>query len=183
MQPPLLVLDLDETLLHSTTEATTRFTFSDGAHHTLLRPHLATFLEQLDPWWHFSVFTAAGSIYAQSVINGIRRHAFPRLELLFVFDRTRCTPRRNPSTGETTWLKDLKKVKRRGFPLERVLALDDTPEAFARHRGNHLHAPRWTGDPNDTFLLDVIPQLRSLAVEPNIRTALKQKRKDNFDER
>lgn len=69
------------------------------------------------------------------------------------------------------WLKDLNKVKRRGFPLERILVLDDTPAALARHRGNQLRAPRWTGNPKDTFLLDAIPLVKRLALEPNVRAA------------
>lgn len=171
--PPVLVLDLDETLLHSTIDPNTPADFTFGAYKTRLRPHLREFLQAIDPWWHVGIFTAAGHLYAQAMLEGIRAHAPFPLEPVFVFDRRRCTPRQDPDTGETTWLKDLKKVRRRGFNLERVLVLDDRPAGLARHRGNLLHAPAWEGDPTDTFLLDVLPTLERLSGVENIRTASK----------
>lgn len=170
---PLLVLDLDETLLHSTPEPIENPDFTTGAYNTRLRPHLREFLQVVEPWWHLAVFTAGGHLYAKDMLEGIRRHAPFPLEPVFFFDRRRCTPRRDPETGELTWLKDLKKVRRLGWNLERVLVLDDKSAGLARHRGNLLPAPEWTGDPNDTFLLDVLPTLERLAKEENIRTASK----------
>jgi len=170
---PLLVLDLDETLLHSTPDPTADADFTFGAYKTRLRPHLREFLEAIDRQWHVGIFTAAGALYAQAMLEGIRAHAPFPLEPVFVFDRRRCTPRQDPDTDETTWLKDLKKVRRRGFNLERVLVIDDRPAGLARHRGNLLHAPAWEGDPTDTFLLDVLPALERLATEGNVRTASK----------
>jgi len=166
---PLLVLDLDETLLHSTPEPITNADFTSSGYNTRLRPHLREFLEAVDPWWHLAIFTAAGQFYAQDMLEGIRRHTPFPLEPLFLFDRRRCTPRQDPDTGNVTWLKDLKKVRRKGFNLDKVLVLDDRPAGLARHRGNLLRAPEWTGDPNDTFLLDVLPTLKRLSQADNIR--------------
>lgn len=145
--PPLLVLDLDETLVHSTSEPVESPDFSDGAYNTRLRPHLREFLQAVDPWWHLAIFTAAGQIYAQDMLAGIRAHTRFPLEPLFVFDRRRCTPRRDPETGDLHHLKDLEKVRRKGFNLERVLVLDDKPAGLQRQRGNLLTAPALEGDP------------------------------------
>ena len=41
-------------------------------------------------------------------------------KLLFVWDSSRCTQRRNPYNGEYYSVKDLKKVKRNGYSLDRV---------------------------------------------------------------
>ena len=49
----------------------------------------------------------------------------------FVWSRTRCTPRFDYERWEKLYLKDLKKVKRRGYDLDRVLIVDDSPEKFS----------------------------------------------------
>lgn len=171
---PLLILDLDDTLLHTSTVLPARTPdFSDGAYHTLLRPHLREFLLEAQKRWNLAVFTAGGQFYARDMIEGIRRTTRVPFELEFVFDRRRCTPRTNFDTGEQVQLKDLKKVKRLGYRLERTLIIDDKPAGLARHRGNILRAPEWTGDPADTFLKDVLPLLEHLAQVENIRTTRK----------
>ena len=60
------MLDLDETLVH----------FKDSRYLTddqklKVRPGVAQFLEQLDPYYKFVVFTAAQKMYADFVINKI----------------------------------------------------------------------------------------------------------------
>ena len=170
MNPPLLILDLDETILHGTTEPLERAAdFCISEYHTYLRPHLAAFLRALRHDWMLGVWTAASPYYAEMAIGGIRRATGHPLHLAVQFDRMRCTPRRDPETDDRYWLKDLKKITRHGYELERILMIDDKPEGLARHRGNLLRAPAWTGDPRDTFLLELIPLLGRLREQENFR--------------
>ena len=174
MNPPLLILDLDETILHSTIAPLGREAdFRIGEYHTYLRPHLPAFLRALRHDWMLGVWTAATPAYAETAIHHIRQATGHPLHLAVRFDRLRCTPRRNPETQDTYWLKDLKKITRHGYPLERILVIDDKPESLTRHRGNLLRAPEWTGDPNDTFLLELIPTLGRLREQENFRTTPK----------
>jgi RNA polymerase II subunit A small phosphatase-like protein len=78
---------------------------------------------------------------------------------VFVWNVSRCTQRFDPDTAEHYWLKDLKKVKRRGFQMQRVLMIDDSPEKLGRQYGNHLRLIPFEGDPEDRELLDVLPFL------------------------
>ena len=69
MKSYLLVLDLDETLVH----------FKDSKYLTddqklKIRPGVAQFFEALDPYFTFTVFTAAQKMYADFVISRIDPH-------------------------------------------------------------------------------------------------------------
>ena len=71
------VLDLDETLVHSTLDTcdSPDFTFSvvfNGRRHIVnvkRRPHLAAFLEAAAALFEVVVFTASQKIYAEQLIN------------------------------------------------------------------------------------------------------------------
>ncbi len=79
------VLDLDETLVHSTLDTCDApdFAFSvdfNGRLHTVnvrRRPHLATFLEAAAALFEVVVFTASQKVYAEQLINVLDpgRHA------------------------------------------------------------------------------------------------------------
>lgn len=155
---PLLVLDLDETLLHSTTSTPEAgCDFDNGAYHTRLRPHLREFLEKVDPHYRVAIYTAAGLFYALDMIKGIRRATRYPFEPDTILDYRHCT-----HEGDLL-LKDLTHLEARGHDLRRAVALDDKPQGYALHPHNVLPAPAWTGDPDDTFLKDVTPTLLALA--------------------
>ncbi|KAK4402646.1 CTD small phosphatase-like protein 2 [Sesamum angolense] len=72
-----LVLDLDETLVHSTLEPCddADFTFSvnfnlkDHTVYVRCRPHLTDFLERVSRLFEIIIFTASQSIYAEQLLN------------------------------------------------------------------------------------------------------------------
>lgn len=72
-------------------------------------------------------------------------------------------------------VKDLTLLNR---PLERTLLLDPCPSHFeGAQPENALEVPRWTGDPKDTYLLDIIPFLETLALTgtdaiPDVRSVV-----------
>lgn len=72
-------------------------------------------------------------------------------------------------------MKDLKKVRRAGFPLKRVLMIDDTSRKLERHYGNHLPIKPFLGDSSDTELLDVLPFLDWIRGESDFRAVEKRK--------
>jgi carboxy-terminal domain RNA polymerase II polypeptide A small phosphatase len=87
----------------------------------------------------------------------------------FVWDRERCVQRYDPERLETYFAKDLKKVKRMGFSLDRVLIVEDTPQKVERNYGNAIYVCPFYGDPNDSELPKLGRYLRSLATVPNVR--------------
>jgi RNA polymerase II subunit A small phosphatase-like protein len=66
-------------------------------------------------------------------------------------------------------LKNLRKVKKRGFDLNRVLIIDDSAETAQHNVGNHLKLNEYNGEVDDSELSDVLPFLEWLAPHENYR--------------
>ncbi len=167
MQPLLVILDLDETLIHGTETPLDRPPdFCCGPYLIYRRPGLADFLDGLKEVFSVAVWTSADPTYASCVVENI----FPEdMELEFLWSRRRCTHRNIPETGEQQVFKNLKKVKRWGFALERVLVVDDSPSVYARSYGNLIQVRGYEGEAEDDELQLLGRYLRLLEDEPNVR--------------
>ena len=167
MDRKLLILDLDETLIFATeTHLSIPTDFKAGPYHVYRRPHLEKFLSFVCGHFEIAVWTSSSQAYAENVVANIFPKDFP---LSFVWDRRRCTSVFDPVTWGHVYVKDLRKVKRRGYRLESVIMVDDTPEKLVRHYGNHLRLEAFMGDPQDSELYDVQPFLVYLSEQENIR--------------
>jgi TFIIF-interacting CTD phosphatase-like protein len=163
----LLVLDLDETLVYSTEtplERTADFRVFD--YHVYRRPHLDGFLRSCMERFRMGVWTSSGSRYAGEVV----RQIFPTPEALeFVWCAERCTQRFDPEGPCHFTAKHLKKLRRRGYALERVLVVDDTPRKHYQNYGNLIRVREYEGDPDDCELLCLERYLETLLPAPNVR--------------
>lgn len=88
--------------------------------------------------------------------------------------RERCTVKRNLETFETEFVKDLKKVKRAGYDLARVLVVDDTRHKVARNYGNAIYIAPFEGDPDDEKLPLLKKYLEGLLAFENFRAVEKR---------
>ena len=167
MERILVVLDLDETLIFASEEPLERAPdFRCSAYAVYRRPGLKDFLMALKDEFRVAVWTSSGGVYANCVVSSIFSKDYP---LEFVWARDRCTRRRNFDSGELGWLKNLQKVKKLGYNLERVLAIDDTPAKYERHYGNLIKVSEFTGDPADRELSLLSTYLKTIANKPNMR--------------
>jgi hypothetical protein len=66
---------------------------------------------------------------------------------IFFWCQDRCNRCRNPETHEEYWLKNLRKVKRLGHDLDRVLFVDDSHRNLERNYGNHIAIHPYQGHP------------------------------------
>mmetsp|Transcript_25401 Transcript_25401/g.61181 ORF Transcript_25401/g.61181 Transcript_25401/m.61181 type:complete len:184 (+) Transcript_25401:103-654(+) len=143
-KPSLLILDLDETLIYACDDAAKRRAleregcepdFWAEGYAVFKRPHCSFFLKRARRLFgRVAVWTSAGSGYASQVIP----HVFPTdegFELDFVWTAERVTRRYDPFLYTHYDVKDLRKVKRRGYALERVLIVDDTKRKAERNYG------------------------------------------------
>jgi len=164
---PLLILDLDETLVWATTKRPVQpCDFRAFSYFVTKRPHLERFLESVFSWFEVAVWTSSGEDYAGVVVREVFGDP---ARLAFVWSAKRCTQRFDQRTAEYHVLKDLRKVKRLGYSLERVLVIDDSPEKLGRHYGNHLRLRAFEGDPEDRELLDALPFLAWIRTQENFR--------------
>lgn len=170
--PVLLILDLDETLIYSAEEPLQRESNSPGGLYSVYRsPCLAGFLKSCSECFRLAVWSTATDEYVSLVVERIMPSG---VEPAFVWGRSRCVRRYDHEQSEEYHVKDLKKVKRLGYRLERVLIADDTPRKVQRHYGNALYVPPFFGDPTDEVLPRLARFLVSLRDVPNVRTLEKR---------
>jgi RNA polymerase II subunit A small phosphatase-like protein len=171
-RPILLILDLDETLVHSVEEPLDRpHDFRAGPYFVYRRPHLDGFLAACSAAFRLAVWSSGGEGYVRAVVGRI---APPGIDLAFLWSCDRCVRRYDPESQEEYHLKDLGKVKRLGHDLRRVLIADDTPRKVARQYGNIVHVPPYHGEAGDDLLPRLAEYLLSLREVPDVRALEKR---------
>lgn len=142
-----LVLDLDETLVHCSTEpqlhsdANFNLEFNGVSFHVAakFRPHLKTFLECTSKDYELVIFTASQKVYADKVI------AHFDLDNLI----THRLYREDCTNVCGNFIKDLNTL---GRDLAKTIFIDNSPQAFAYHIENSIPIVSWYSDTNDTEL-------------------------------
>jgi RNA polymerase II subunit A small phosphatase-like protein len=168
----LLILDLDETLIHgSETRLDRDADFSIGPFHVYKRPGVDAFLATVDRYYDLAIWSSASGDYVQGIANALRANVS---EWKFVWSRSRCVQRMHPETFETIPIKDLKKAARQGYPIERILIVDDTTDKVSRNYGNAIYIPEFVGAHDDTELPQLARFLIHLHSAPNFRSVEKR---------
>lgn len=164
---PLLILDVDETLLFATKIPLERTSdFQVGPYHVYVRPFLDELLQRSAELFDLAIWSSSGEDY----LNGVVKHVIPtEFSLKFVWSRERCVRRYDPENQQFYFVKDLKKVKRLGYDLERVLIADDTRQKLERSYGNAVYVKPFFGEPNDDELIHLTRYLSSLLGNESFR--------------
>ncbi|KAL4975441.1 NLI interacting factor-like phosphatase-domain-containing protein [Aspergillus desertorum] len=186
-----LVLDLDETLIHSLAKggrmssghmvevklATPMLTALSpdappttlGPQHPILyyvhkRPHCDEFLRKISKWYKLVVFTASVQEYADPVIDWLEQE---RKYFQARYYRQHCTLRNG------AYIKDLSSIEP---DLSRVMILDNSPMSYIFHEDNAIPIEGWINDPTDNGLLHLIPMLEALQYVTDVRAFLALRR-------
>ncbi|QIE46631.1 HAD family hydrolase [Pseudohalocynthiibacter aestuariivivens] len=165
----LLVLDIDETLIHGSEIPLDRpADFRVAQFHIYKRPHLAGFLAACAEWYDLGIWSSASESYVQQIAHEV----FPVPEAIrFIWGQSRTTMRRSmPSDferfgrdiGSYHYQKRLQKLKRFGWPLQRILLVDDSPEKCAANYGNAIYVAPFHGQEADGELPHLASYLQSL---------------------
>ncbi|TFK83891.1 NIF-domain-containing protein [Polyporus arcularius HHB13444] len=183
-QQKTLVLDLDETLIHSTSRPIPSAGGSGllgfggrnkGAgytvevvlggrstlYHVYKRPFVDYFLRKVSQWYTLVIFTASMQEYADPVIDWLDAGRGILGRRLF---RESCTQLPNGS-----YTKDLSIVDQ---DLSRVCLIDNSPVCYVINEANGIPIEGWTHDPHDEALLDLLPVLDSLRFTSDVRRVL-----------
>jgi RNA polymerase II subunit A small phosphatase-like protein len=168
----LLILDLDETLVFGTRKPLDRYPdFTVHPYGIYKRPHLDEFLRYCQVEFSTAVWSSSSPEYAARVVA----HIFDSgNEPLFLWARDRCTPRFDPETKDFFWIKDLKKLKRKGHALESVLMVDDSSEKLQRNYGNHIRVSPYFGASEDDELQLLARYLETIKKCDNVRVIEKR---------
>lgn len=172
LRPLLVVFDLDETLIHASSMiAAASADFRSGPYRCIVRPGARELVAHALERFDVGVWTSAGSLHCDSVVEAL----FPdRSALRFVWSAERCVRIRDFDRNEIVPLKQLNKLKGLGFGLDRIVAIDDSPEKHQRNYGNLLRVKPWMGEPDDDELFDVARYLNWLAVQESVRRVEKR---------
>lgn len=172
MTKALLILDLDEVLIYSTDDAVvSTCDFLIPPYQVFKRPHVDAFIATVLRWFDIAIWTHGTEDYAQAIVNQL----FPsRSYLKFVWSRKQCSRQMDDELRDLFWVKDLKKIRRCGYDLERVLVLEDDPRTMQRSYGNLISIRPFRGDPSDKELLILIPFLERISQVENVRVIEKR---------
>ncbi|EPY50449.1 Nem1-Spo7 phosphatase complex catalytic subunit Nem1 [Schizosaccharomyces cryophilus OY26] len=166
-----LVLDLDETLIHSvsrgsrTTSGQPIEVHVPGEHPILYyihkRPHLDYFLTNVSEWFHLVLFTASVQPYADPIIDYLERD-----KKLFVkrYYRQHCT------LVDTSFVKDISICN---IHLSRIMIIDNSPASYNIHKENAIPVEGWISDPSDVDLLNLLSFLYALQYVQDVRALLR----------
>ncbi|KAJ2793799.1 Nuclear envelope morphology protein 1 [Coemansia guatemalensis] len=165
----ILVLDLDETLIHSSPHGSYR------AHHRIevvidkvaclyyvyKRPHVDYFLRKVSEWYTVVVFTASLAEYADPVIDLLDTQG------KFIsgrYFRDSCVPH------DSSYAKNLSAVN---LDLSQIVLVDNSPLSYFINPTNGIPIQPWiNSDPKDEALLDLLPLLDALRFTDDVRSIL-----------
>ena len=168
----LLVLDLDETLIHSSEFELTSYKhdFVYSGFFVYKRPGLDEFLNLVKRDFKIGVWSSASDDYVSEIV----KHIFPEtFNLEFVWGRSRCTLKRDLELDTWFFSKPLKKLKGKGFQLERILIIDDSAEKVKDNFGNAIYIKEFSGSP-DNELSKLSQYLQQLKEIGNVRVIEKR---------
>ncbi|KAI5813361.1 NLI interacting factor-like phosphatase-domain-containing protein [Pyronema omphalodes] len=168
--PKTLILDLDETLIHSLARGGRMSSGHmvevklDKQHAVLYyvhkRPYCDEFLRKVAKWYNLVVFTASVQEYADPVIDWLEQD---RKYFKGRFYRQHCSHRNG------AYIKDLATVEP---DLSKVIIIDNSPMSYTFHEDNAIPIEGWINDPTDIDLLNLIPMLQALQYVADVRALL-----------
>ncbi|XP_063075167.1 CTD (carboxy-terminal domain, RNA polymerase II, polypeptide A) small phosphatase-like b isoform X2 [Engraulis encrasicolus] len=162
-----VVIDLDETLVHSSFKPISNADFIvpveiDGTVHqvyVLKRPHVDEFLQKMGEMFECVLFTASLAKYADPVADLLDQWGVFRARLF----RESCFFHRG------NYVKDLSRL---GRELRNVIIVDNSPASYIFHPENAVPVRSWFDDMEDMELLELLPFFEGLSKEEDVYAVL-----------
>lgn len=168
----LLILDLDETLIHANEVSLTyEPSFRYDQYFVYQRPGLALFLTDISKHYQLAIWSSADDRYVEEILSFITPQG---LSWVFTWGRSKCSWKRDYVFDTYCFEKRLDKLKRKGFRMEQTLIVDDSPEKARANYGNAVYIHPFTGDPADNELLHLYQYLLDIKDVGNVRSIEKR---------
>jgi RNA polymerase II subunit A small phosphatase-like protein len=153
-----LVLDLDETLVHSSFKLLHQADFTipveiEGTFHNVYvikRPGVDQFMKRVGELYEVVVFTASVSKYGDPLLDQLDMHKVVHHRLF----------RESCYNHQGNYVKDLSQI---GRDLKDTIIIDNSPTSYIFHPQHAVPISSWFSDAHDNELLDLIPVLEDLA--------------------
>ncbi|KAM8829512.1 carboxy-terminal domain RNA polymerase II polypeptide A small phosphatase 2 [Synchiropus picturatus] len=166
-----VVIDLDETLVHSSFKPINNADFIvpveiEGTTHqvyVLKRPYVDEFLQRMGELFECVLFTASLAKYADPVTDLLDQCGVFRARLF----RESCV------FHQGCYVKDLSRL---GRDLHKTLILDNSPASYIFHPNNAVPVVSWFDDVDDTELLNLLPVFEELSQADDVYARLDQLR-------
>ncbi|XP_065061131.1 CTD nuclear envelope phosphatase 1A-like [Rhopilema esculentum] len=172
----IMVLDLDETLVHSHTDGLAKPTVKPSMpadftvkvtidrhpvrFHVHKRPHADFFLSVVSQWYDLAVFTASMEVYGAAVTDQLDRN---KGVLKKRYYRQHC------KVDIFGFTKDLRIIS---SDLSSIFIIDNSPGAYRENKHNGIPIVSWFADPSDKALLNLLPVLDALRFTSDVRSIL-----------
>ncbi|PMD45719.1 NIF-domain-containing protein [Hyaloscypha variabilis F] len=162
-----LILDLDETLVHSSFKILSQADFTipvevEGQYHNVYaikRPGLDEFMKRVGELYEVVTFTASIAKYGDPLLDQLDIHHVVQHRLF----------RESCYVHEGNYVKDLSQI---GRDLKDTIIIDNSPSSYIFHPDHAVPISSWFSDPHDFELLDLIPFLEDLATVQDVRLVL-----------
>ncbi|CAI5758478.1 unnamed protein product [Candida verbasci] len=153
-----LILDLDETLVHSSFKYIRSADFVipveiDGqVHHVYVikRPGVDEFLQKVGQWYEVVVFTASVQKYGDPLLDKLDLNKSVHHRLF----RDSCY------NYQGNFIKNLAQM---GRDVSKTIIIDNSPTSYIFHPQNSIPISSWFSDSHDNELLDLLPFLQDLS--------------------
>jgi len=168
----LLILDLDETLIYATKN---KLEINEDKkfdkYYIYKRPLLEYFLSEISKHFNIAIWSSADDNYVTEIVDLIKP---ADINFEFIWGRSKCSLRRDTNFDEFVFEKRLQKLKKKGFKLEQILIVDDTPKKSSYNYGNAIFIQEFLGNNNDEELKYLFDYLLNLKFVENVRTIEKR---------
>ena len=165
-----LILDIDETLVHSSfipfirapdISLNLNINGLNKIIYVLKRPYVDEFLKELSNIFEIITFTASISQYASPLLDQLDKYKIVSYRLF----------RQHCKYENAIYIKELSKI---GIPLQDVIIIDNNPMSYIYNIDNGIPILTWYENPKDDELMKLIPLLKYLSKVNDVRPVIRQ---------
>ena len=148
---PLIVLDLDDTLIYSTElqkKHLKKIRFQKM--NIYFRPYLLDFIKFVEMNFQIAIWTSATELNANFVVNNLFTE-----EPIFIYTRKDCSLKSDPIKKKSYFYKNLDRIHEIEKRFNKIIFIDDKPELIISKHAEIIPILAFKGDKSDALLIEL----------------------------